>query len=90
MRRKAAEAAVAAVEPAAASSSGDAGPVPARSRASQTWAMLIKRVGHQAVSPNLHPVLPAPRTHQLQVQRVVLKAKKRLLPTISPLRNVMR
>ena len=47
MRRKAAEAAVAAaaaVEPPATSSSGDAGPVPARSRSSQTWAMLIKRV----------------------------------------------
>ena len=42
--RVAAEAAAAAVELAAASSSGDAGPVPARSRASQTWAMLIKRV----------------------------------------------
>jgi hypothetical protein len=47
-------------------------------------------VGHQAISPNLHPVLPAPLTHQLQVRSVVLQAKKRLLPTISPLRNVMR
>ena len=46
MRRKAAEVAVAAaaVEPVAASSSGDAGPAPARSRSSQTWAMLIKRL----------------------------------------------
>ena len=47
MRRKAAEAAEAAaatLEPPAASSSGDAGPAPARSRASQTWAMLIKRL----------------------------------------------
>ena len=40
MRRKAA----AALEPVAASSSGDPGPAPARSRSSQTWAMLIKRV----------------------------------------------
>ena len=37
-------AAAAALEPAAASSSGDAGPAPARSRSSQTWAMLIKRL----------------------------------------------
>ena len=47
MRRKAAEAAEAAaatLEPPAASSSGDAGPVSARSRSSQTWAMLIKRL----------------------------------------------
>jgi hypothetical protein len=47
MRRKAAEAAEAAaatLEPPAASSSGDAGPVSVRSRASQTWAMLIKRL----------------------------------------------
>ena len=47
MRRKAAEAAeaaAAAVEPVAASSSGDAGPVPAPSHSSQTWAMLIKRL----------------------------------------------
>ncbi len=41
LRRKAAEAA--AQQP-AASSSGDAAEVPVRSRASQTWAMLIKRV----------------------------------------------
>ena len=47
MRRKAAEAAEAAaatLEPPAASSSGDAGPVSVRSRSSQTWAMLIKRL----------------------------------------------
>ena len=46
MRRRAAEDAVAAaaVEPVAASSSGDAGPAPVRSRSSQTWAMLIKRL----------------------------------------------
>jgi len=44
MRRKAAEAAAAALEPAAVSSSGDAGPVPDRSRSSQTWAMLITQV----------------------------------------------
>ena len=47
MRHKAAEAAVAAaatVEPVVASLSGDAGPAPIRSRSSQTWAMLIKRV----------------------------------------------
>jgi hypothetical protein len=47
MRHKAAEAAeaaAAAVEPVTASSSGDAGPAPARSRSSQTWAMLIKRL----------------------------------------------
>ncbi|MCU0978301.1 MAG: hypothetical protein MUF25_03930, partial [Pirellulaceae bacterium] len=47
MRRKAAEAAEAAaatLEPPAASSSGDAGSVSVRSRSSQTWAMLIKRL----------------------------------------------
>jgi len=46
MRPKQAEAAAAApaVEPVAASSSGDVGPAPARSRSSQTWAMLIKRM----------------------------------------------
>ena len=47
LRRKAAEAAEAAaatLEPPAASSSGDAGPAPARSRSNQTWAMLIKRL----------------------------------------------
>ena len=44
MRRQAAEAAVAAaaaVEPVAGSSNGDAGPAPARSRASQTWATCL-------------------------------------------------
>ena len=43
MRRKAAEA-EAATEQAAGSSSGEAPPVAAPSRSSQTWAMLIKRV----------------------------------------------
>jgi len=43
MRRKAAEAAGAAEQPTTASAV-DAAPVPVRSRASQTWAMLIKRV----------------------------------------------
>jgi len=43
MRRKAAEAAAAAEQPTAASAV-DAASVPVRSRASQTWAMLIKRV----------------------------------------------
>ena len=66
MRRKAAEAAVAAaaaVEPVAASSSGDAEPAPARSRASQTWAMLIKRLyelceaQNYVESDSLFPVL---------------------------------
>jgi hypothetical protein len=42
MRRKAAEAAAA--EQLAGSSSGESPEAPARSRASQTWAMLIKRV----------------------------------------------
>jgi hypothetical protein len=39
--RVAAEAAAAALEPAVASSSSDAGPVPARSRSSQAWAACL-------------------------------------------------
>ena len=42
--RVAAEAAAAAAESPAVSSTGEAAPPPPRSRASQTWAMLIKRV----------------------------------------------
>ena len=44
VRRKQAEAAAAAAESPPGASSRDAGPAPVRSRASQTWAMLIKRV----------------------------------------------
>jgi hypothetical protein len=44
LRRKAAEAAAAAAESPAGSSPAEAAEAPARSRASQTWAMLIKRV----------------------------------------------
>ena len=47
-------------------------------------------IGHQAVRPDAHPSLPAPLGHQLQVSRVIILAKERLLPPISSLGYVVR
>lgn len=47
-------------------------------------------IGHEAVGPDLNPAFAAPLGHQLQIGDVVLLAEKRLLPTVPPLRDVMR
>jgi hypothetical protein len=47
-------------------------------------------VRHQAVRPDLNLMGAAPLPHQFQVALVILVAKKRLLPTVSPLGDVVR
>ncbi len=47
-------------------------------------------VGHQAVCQDVDVVNAAPVRHQFQVALVVVVAKERLLPAISPLGDVMR
>ena len=47
-------------------------------------------VGHQAVCPDFNLMDGAPLPHQFQIVLVILIAKKRLLPTVSPLGDVVR
>ena len=47
-------------------------------------------IGHQAVRPNVDAALAAPLGHQIQVGRIIVVAKERLLPAVAPLRYVMR
>jgi hypothetical protein len=47
-------------------------------------------VRHQAVRPDLNLMGAAPLPHQFQVALVILVAKKRLVPTVSPLGDVVR
>ena len=46
-------------------------------------------IGHQAVGPYFDAAFSAPLGHQTDVGGVVLIMEEGLLPTISPLRNVM-
>lgn len=47
-------------------------------------------VGHQAPGPDGHPFFGAPLGHQIEVDLIIVIAKKGLLPTIAPLGDVMR
>ena len=47
-------------------------------------------IGHQAVCPDFNLMDGAPLPHQFQIVLVILIAKKRLLPTVSPLGDVVR
>jgi hypothetical protein len=46
-------------------------------------------IGHQAVRQDLNLVSAAPFCHQFQVVLVVFVTKKRLLPAVSPLSDMM-
>ena len=50
----------------------------------------VDMIGHQAVGPEVDLLGPAELSHQIHVALVILVAEARLLPTASPLRNVMR
>jgi hypothetical protein len=63
-------------------------------RAAQSLSRLRNRdemnvIGHQAVRPDLNPLIAAPLAHQLDVRLVILIAEEGLLPTVSPLRDVV-
>ena len=47
-------------------------------------------VRHQAVRPNLDVMCTAPLTRQIQIRLIILITKERLLPTVSPLRDMVR
>jgi hypothetical protein len=47
-------------------------------------------IRHQTISPHLYTAARAPMGHQLQVGFIILVAEERLLPTITPLRDMMR
>jgi hypothetical protein len=47
-------------------------------------------IGHETVSPDLNLLGLAELGHQLQVGCVILVAKERLLPAVTPLRDMMR
>ncbi len=49
----------------------------------------VNVIGHEAVSPHCDLVNTAPLPHELQVAAVILIAKERLLPAVSPLGDVM-
>jgi len=64
-------------------------------RPSQTIGRLRNRyqmdmIGHQAACQDLNLVSAAPFSHQFQVVLVIFVAKKRLLPAVSPLSDMMR
>ena len=47
-------------------------------------------IGHEAVRPDFNLLGKAELGHQLQVAEVILVAEKRLLPSVSPLCDVVR
>jgi len=47
-------------------------------------------VRHEAVGPDLDPMPVAPFAHEGEVQEVVVSAEERLLPAVTPLRDVVR
>ncbi len=49
----------------------------------------VNVIGHEAAGPHCDLVNTAPLPHELQVAAVILIAKERLLPAVSPLGDVM-
>jgi hypothetical protein len=47
-------------------------------------------VGHQAVTPDIDALFPAPLGHEFQISRVISFVEERLLATISPLGDMVR
>ncbi len=49
----------------------------------------MRVIRHQTIGPDAHAFFAAPLCHQIDVDGVVIGAKKCLLPAIAPLGNVM-
>jgi hypothetical protein len=47
-------------------------------------------IGHEAISPHVHPVLGARGGHQIQINLIVLVSKERNLTPVATLRDVVR
>lgn len=50
----------------------------------------VDMVGHQAIGPDRHARLPRGLRQQIEIQRIIVIFKKRPLPPVTTLRDVMR